>query len=52
MFENLVGVGSLGVNDGRANSFQASADGEGYITAVMPPRVHPRDTVRPARMPA
>jgi hypothetical protein len=35
-FGNLIGIGSLGANDGSENSFQASADGEGEITAVMP----------------
>jgi hypothetical protein len=36
-FGNLVGIGSLGANDGSENSFHASAAGEGEITAVMPP---------------
>lgn len=39
LFENLVGAGALGVNDGRANTFTASAHGEGNITAVMPPGI-------------
>lgn len=36
-FGNLVGIGSLGANDGSENSFHASAAGEGEITVVMPP---------------
>jgi len=36
-FGNLVGVGSLGANDGSENSFKASASGEGQISVNMPP---------------
>jgi len=39
LFENLAGVGALGLPDGSINSFQASASGEGEITAFMPPQV-------------
>jgi hypothetical protein len=35
-FGNLVGAGALGPNDGSANAFQASASGEGQISAMMP----------------
>ena len=38
-FANMVGGGALGVNDGRANSFQASANGKGEINTLMPPGI-------------
>jgi hypothetical protein len=39
LFQNLVGVGALGLPDGSENHFEASASGEGEITAFVPPQV-------------
>ena len=33
---NPIGVGSLGPNDGSQNAFQATADGDGHVSAIMP----------------
>ena len=33
---NLVGVGSLGPNDGSQNHFEATANGDGELSAIMP----------------
>jgi hypothetical protein len=37
-FGNLVGVGSLGPNDGSQNTFRASASGEGQLSVIVPPQ--------------
>lgn len=36
-FGHLVGVGSLGANDGSQNSFRASRRGDAHVNVVMPP---------------
>jgi hypothetical protein len=37
-FGHLVGIGSLGANDGSQNAFQASASGQGQISVIVPPQ--------------
>jgi hypothetical protein len=39
LFQNLVGIGALGLPDGSENSFQASASGDGEITVFVLPQV-------------
>lgn len=36
LMANLTGLGSLGMDDGSANTFVASASGEGHITRIVP----------------
>jgi hypothetical protein len=35
--ENMIGLGALGKNDGSESAFIASATGEGFISAIVPP---------------